>query len=162
MRVIALSLLFLWLAGCASLSTFEQPRVTVTDIRLRGGGMLAQEFLVTLRVDNPNAYGFKINGAVSDILLNGQPIARGLSNQPIEIPAYGSAEVDIVALVKTLGLLQQLMELGTRQAINYEVTGHLNVARGWNRNLRIPFRERGSLDFWRFIGEQAIPRPLTE
>lgn len=162
MRVIALSLLFLWLAGCAGLSTFEQPRVTVTDIRLRGGGMLAQEFLVTLRVDNPNAHGFKINGAVSDILLNGQPIASGLSNQPIEIPAYGSAEVNVVALVKTLGLLRQLMDLGTHQAINYEVKGHLSVARGWSRDLRVPFEERGSLDFWRFIGEQAIPRPLTE
>ncbi len=162
MRVIVFFLSILWLAGCASLSTFEQPRVSVTDIRLRGGNLLAQEFLVTLRVDNPNAYGFKINGTVSDILLNGQPVARGLSNQPVDIPAYGSATVEVVALVQPLDVLRQLMELGTHQAIDYQVKGHLSVARGWSRDIRIPFEEHGSLDFWRFVGEQAIPRPLTE
>lgn len=162
MRSILGIFLILWLAGCANLSTFEQPRVTVTDIHVRGGNLLAQTFLVTLRIDNPNAYGFDVNGAVADVLVNGQPLARGLSHRRVVIPAYGSADVDIVATVQTLGLLKQLMELGTRQTLEYQVKGHLSVARGWHRNIRIPFEQQGDLDFWRFIGEQAIPRPLEE
>ncbi len=152
----------LWLTGCANLSTFEQPRVTVTDLQLRGGKSPAQEFLVTLRLDNPNGYGFDLKGAAADVLLNGHPLARGLGNRHISVPAYGSATVPIVASVQTPDLLQQVMELGTHQAIEYEVTGHLRVARGWSRDLRIPFNQRGTLDFWRFIGDQAIPQPLDD
>ncbi len=150
----------LWLAGCANLSTFEQPRVSVTDVQLRGGRLLAQEFLVTLRIDNPNDYGFDIKGVAADVLLNGQPLARGLSNQHLAVSAYGSVSVPIIASVQTLDLLQQVMELGTQQAIEYQVKGHLSVARGWTRDLRIPFNQKGTLDFWRFIGDQAIPHPL--
>lgn len=152
----------LWLSGCANLSTFEYPKVSVTDVQLRGGRLLAQEFLVTLRIDNPNDYGFEIKGVVADILLNGQPLARGLSNQHISVPAYGSASLPMTANVQTLDLLQQVMELGTHQAIDYEVKGHLSVARGWSRDLRIPFKQQGTLDFWRFIGDQAIPQPLND
>ncbi len=153
---------FAILAGCANLSTFEQPRVSVVDVQLRGGKLLAQKFLVTLRIDNPNDYGFKINGAVVDVFLNDQPLARGLSNQKISIPKYGSADVNVVATVQVLDMLKQIMALGTQRAIDYQVKGHMNVSRGWTGDIRIPFEQKGELDFWRFIGEQAVPQPLNE
>ncbi len=152
----------LWLTGCANLSTFEHPRVTVTNVQLRGGKLLAQDFLVTLRIDNPNDYGFDINGVVADIFLNGQPLARGLSDHPVNVPPYGSTDIPMVATIQTLGLLQQVLELGSRQAINYEIKGHLSVGRGWSRDIRIPFSQQGELDFWHFIGDKAIPRPLDD
>ncbi|XSG84163.1 MAG: LEA type 2 family protein [Methylohalobius sp. ZOD2] len=154
--------LLFWLTGCANLSTFEQPRVSVVDVQLRGGKLLAQDFLVTLRVDNPNAYGFDINGVVADVLLNDQPLARGLAEHEISVPAYGRQDVDVIATVQTLGLLKQIVELGTRRPIDYQVRGHLSVGRGWTRDIRVPFEEQGTLDFWRFIGEQAVPRPLED
>ncbi len=153
---------FVILAGCANLSTFEQPRVSVVDVQLRGSKLLAQKFLVTLRIDNPNDYGFKINGAVVDVFLNDQPLARGLSNQKISIPKYGSADVNVVATVQVLDMLKQIMALGTQRAIDYQVKGHMNVSRGWTGDIRIPFEQKGELDFWRFIGEQAVPQPLNE
>lgn len=163
MRLLTLLLLLpLWLTGCANLSTFETPRVIVTDVKLRGGRLMAQDFLVTLQVDNPNDYSFELQGVVADVLLNGHPLARGLSNHRISIPAFGSARIPIVATVQTLELLKQVLELGTHQPISYEVKGHMNVARGWSRDIRIPFSQQGTLDFWGFIGNQAIPQPLDD
>lgn len=161
MRPFIILLLFLGLTACANLSTFEQPRVTVTDVRLRGGHLLAQEFLVTLRIDNPNKYGFDVNGVAADVLINGQPLARGLSNRAVHVPGFGSADITLTATVSTPALLQQLIQLGTYQGLEYEIRGHLNVGRDWLRDIRVPFEAHGSLDFWRFIDEQAIPRPLN-
>lgn len=152
----------LGMSGCANLSTFEQPRVSVVDVQLQGGKLLAQKFLVTLRIDNPNDYGFKINGAVVDVFLNDQPLARGLSNQKVSIPKYGSADINVIATVQMLDMLKQIMALGTQRAIDYQVKGHMNVSRGWTGDIRIPFEQKGELDFWRFIGEQALPQPLVE
>lgn len=157
-----LLLLPILLVGCASLSTFEQPRVSVVDVQLQDGRLMAQKFLVTIRIDNPNNYGFDINGAVVDVLLNDQPLARGLSNRKISIPRYGSADLQVVATVQLLDVLKQIMQMGTQRPVDYQVKGYLDVRRGWTSNIRVPFQQTGELDFWRFIGDQAVPRPLED
>lgn len=160
--IVLLCFLSLWLSGCANLSTFEHPRISLVDIQLRGGRLLAQDLLLTLKVDNPNAYGFSLNGAVADVFLNGQPLARGLSDHPVKVPAYGQANLDLIATVQTFQILKQILNLGTQQPIDYRIQGHLSASRGWSRDIRIPFADQGTLDFWRFIGEQAVPRPLED
>ncbi len=157
-----LCFLSLWLSGCANLSTFEHPRVSLVDMQLRGGRLLAQDFLLTLRIDNPNAYGFNLNGAVADVFLNGQPVARGLSDHAVKVPAYGQADLDLIATVQTFQILKQILNLGLKQPIDYRIQGHLSASRGFSRDIRIPFADQGTLDFWRFIGEQAVPRPLED
>lgn len=151
MRVIILILLGL-LGGCADLSTFEHPKVSLVDMQLRGGRLLAQDFLLTLRIDNPNAYGFKLNGAVAEVFLNGQPLARGLSDHSVKVPAYGQADLEIIATVQTLQILRQILNLDT-QPIDYRIQGHLSVSRGFSRDLRIPFMNQGTLDLRHFTGQ---------
>ncbi|GAB6068114.1 hypothetical protein JCM13664_14330 [Methylothermus subterraneus] len=151
MRAVVL-LLFLALGGCADLSTFAHPRVSLADLQLRGGRLLAQDFLIGLRIDNPNAYGFKLNGAVADVFLNGHLLARGLSNHPVEVPAYGQADLNLIATVQTFQILQQI--LSAQQSLAYRIQGHLSLSRGFSRDLRIPFETQGSLDFAHFLGEQ--------
>lgn len=160
--IVLLGFFALELCGCADLSTFEHPRVSLVDMQLRGGRLLAQDFLLTLRIDNPNAYGFTLNGAVANVFLNGEPLARGLSDHPLKVPAFGQAELDLIATVQTLQILKHILSLGAQQPIDYRIQGQLSASRGFSRDIRIPFEDQGTLDFWRFIGEQAVPRPLED
>ncbi len=144
------------LVGCADLSTFEQPKIALVDLKLRGGKLLAQDFLLTLRIDNPNAYGFKLNGAVADVFLEGQAVARALSHQPLKVPAYSQVDLNLTATVQTFKLLQQILNLKRQSSIDYRLRGHLSASRGFNRDLRIPFEDQGSLDFSKLFEEQAI------
>jgi LEA14-like dessication related protein len=154
----------LLLAGCASLSgTFEQPRVAVAGLTLEDANLLSQTFGVRLRIDNPNDYRIKVDGADVRIALNGQPLAQGLSNRSVSIPRYGSANLEISATTELLGLLQQILVLGTRQNVDYEVSGHMNLGRGFLAGTqRFPFRLRGVLDLWRFNQGQPITEPLRD
>jgi LEA14-like dessication related protein len=157
MRAVILWGLFaLGLVGCADLSTFEQPKIALVDLKLRGGKLLAQDFLLTLRIDNPNAYGFRLNGAVADVFLAGQPVARALSYQPLKVPAYGHADLNLIATVQTFTLLQQILNLTHQTSIDYRLRGHLSASLGFHRDLRIPFEDQGSIDFSRLFEEQAI------
>lgn len=150
----------LLLAGCASLSTFEKPRVNLVNLQLEKANVLSQTFLLTLRIDNPNNYGFRIDGVDVDIALNGKTLAQGLSNQAIQVPRYGSIELNMTATTHLLGLLQQILVLGTRQPIDYRVSGHLNAVRGFAGSVKVPFSEQGELDFWNFVGDRAVTQPL--
>ncbi|MCX8049347.1 MAG: LEA type 2 family protein [Methylohalobius sp.] len=162
MRLILL-LLVLVLTGCADLSAFRHPQVSLVDMQLRGGRLLAQDFWLTLRIDNPNPYGFTLNGAIAEVFLNGTPLARGLSHRPVKVPAYGQADLDLIATVQTFQLLKHILNMGLQhQPIDYRIQGHLSANRGWSRDVRIPFSDQGALDFWHFLGERAAPNPAPE
>ncbi len=162
-RVLALLIVSL-LGGCASLSgSFEQPRVSVAGLTLEEANLLSQTFGVRLRIDNPNDYRIKVDGAEVRIALNGEPLAQGLTNRSVSIPRYGSTRLNISATTQLLGLLQQILVLGTRQNVDYEVSGHMNLGRGFfSATQRFPFRVNGVLDLWRFNQGQPITQPLNE
>lgn len=140
------------LAGCASLSHLERPRVSLASLQLGQTNLLSQDFRLGLRVDNPNDFGVRIDGAEVAVKLNGQTLATGLSNQSVEVPRYGSALVNVNAHASLLGIVRQVLSLSQRQRIPYEVTGKLRLTRGFG--VEIPFKEAGELDWATLTGAQ--------
>lgn len=147
-RIFLISMLAL-LGACASMSGLEKPRVSLADLQLKDANLFAQTFRVGLRVDNPNPFGVKLNAAEVNIDLDGRHFARGLSNQGIDLPGYGSSLVMVDVNTSMLGLAQQLLNLPTRQRLPYEISGTLHLSRG--AGLAIPFRQKGELD-WNMLG----------
>lgn len=146
-RLALLASLTLALMACATLSNYEQPRVYLTDLQLQKAGMFAQTFLLRLRIDNPNDTALSINGIDVEFSLNGHSLAQGLSNQPLSIPRFGSATVEVQATTTLLGLAQQIFSLQNQQKLTYEIAGRLHFARtpGFGK-YSFPFQEEGVLD----------------
>ena len=137
----------LLLAGCAGLGTYsEAPRVSLVSIRPLELGVLEQRYGLRLRILNPNDTALPVEGMAYALRINDREFAYGVSRQPVTIPPYGEALLDVDVVSNLLGVLQQLQEANTGkgESLTYRLTGHLNLE---NRPGKLPFDYRGELNY---------------
>ena len=147
MRRIAVGLIIAaaMLAGCAGLPVgTEPPTVTIADFGVGSAGLFEQQFNVRLRIQNPNAEEFRIDGIAFDLDVNGQPFAKGVGNQAVIVPRYSSGFMTVEAVSTLGGLLRQFGRLadGNRPAFKYRIKGITSLGPGG----RVPFEESGEFD----------------
>jgi LEA14-like dessication related protein len=156
LRLSLLVFLSLVLMACATLSNYERPRVYLTNLQLQEASMLAQTFLLRLRIDNPNDTALPINGIDVELILNGYSLAQGLSNQSLSVPRFGSADIEVRATTTLLSLVQQILSLQNQQQLSYEIAGRLHLARTLGfRGYNFPFQEKGVLDLETLLNRSA-------
>src|SRR3979411_136017 len=89
--------------SCAGPPTgMQPPSVTIADIGVGNAGLFEQQYNLRLRIQNPNADDFRVDGIAFDLEINGQPFAKGVGNQTVAVPRYGSGFIAVEA-VSTLG-----------------------------------------------------------
>ena len=139
--VIAISL-----AGCAGLPPGAQaPAVTISDFGVGNAGLFEQQFDLKLRIQNPNPEEFKVDGMAFDLEINDQAFAKGVGNQMVTVPRFGSAFMSVEAVSTLGGLLKQFGRIaqGDKPIFKYRLKGSLSIAGG----TRIPFEQLGEFDF---------------
>ena len=91
-----LTILAVLLSGCASLFWMgEKPRVDIVNITPKEMRLLEQTFLMELRIQNPTDTDLDVNGLSFDLEINGQPFARGVSNQSLKIERLSTKVVQV-------------------------------------------------------------------
>ena len=140
--VLGLAALFL-LTGCAHLfGKAEAPRVNIANITPKDVKLFEQVFAMDLRVMNPTDKEIAIRGVVFDQEVNGQPFARGVSNQAITVGPFASQVLQVEAVTTLASLLRQIV-----QAQKEELTGFTYRLSGFFQTdssaFRIPFDETG-------------------
>ena len=63
------------------------PKVTVADFRVLNMGLFEQNYVVQLRIKNPNSFSLPIAGLNYRLGISDQEFANGTSNEAITIPA---------------------------------------------------------------------------
>ncbi len=99
-----------------------------------------QHLRVDLRVRNPNDFDLKVTGLDFTLDLNGQRLARGLTSQTLTIPRLGDAMMAVETSTSTLDVVRQLLNLGQRQDLSYQLKGVLHL-----QGSRLPFEHEGVL-----------------
>jgi LEA14-like dessication related protein len=143
----ALLALALLLDGCAGLGTYsEAPRVSLVRIQPLELGVLEQRYGLQLRILNPNDTALPVAGMSYVLRINDREFAYGVSRQPVTIPPYGEALLDVDVVSNLLSVLQQLQEAdtGQRDSLTYRLTGQLSLE---NRQGKLPFDYRGELNY---------------
>ena len=133
-------------SGCAAMVRQpEPPQVTLTDISLTNASLFEQRFRVKLRLQNPNNYPLPLDGFQLDIKLNDQPFLSGASADSVTLPRLGSATVEMDAVSKLAGLLQQIMAVASGQTrkVHYSLSGTIHLVRPV---LSLPVKEEGDFD----------------
>ncbi|MFQ5645070.1 MAG: LEA type 2 family protein [Thiogranum sp.] len=150
-RTRALILLFLTgLTACAGLpGKPEAPRVNLAGLQLVSVELFEQRYKVDLRVKNPNAFELPIRGIDFRMDINDQAFADGVSNQSVNIPAYGER---IVSLEVSSGLVQvfrqlQSLEKGRSPGFSYRIEGSVAIG---DSGMRLPFD---------YAGEMGLSKP---
>lgn len=146
LRKLAGLLMTALLASCAGLPPGAEPLwVTIADFGVGSASIFEQQFNLTLRVQNPNTDELRIDGIAFELEINDESFARGVGNQAVTVPRFGSSLVAVEAVSSLGGLLKQFGKFaaGGKPAFNYRIKGTLSIAGG----TRVPFDRRGRFDF---------------
>jgi len=137
----------IFLGACATLSPYkESPRVSLVSIQPQQMSVLEQRFALQLRVLNPNDVVIPVNGLSYAIEINEREFAYGVSQQTVEIPAFGEALLDVEVVSNLLNVMQQLQAMSgeTRSSLDYRLTGKIGLA---NSPVSLPFDYSGELTY---------------
>ncbi|MCO6413805.1 MAG: LEA type 2 family protein [Thiogranum sp.] len=149
--------LLLVLTACSTLPMrTDPPRVTLIGLSLVSVELFEQRYQVRLRMKNPNAFALPVRGLDFHLELNGKTFADGVSNQSLDVPAYGES---VLALEVTSGLLQvfrqlQALEDSAMSGVAYRIQG--NIAIG-DFGRRLPFDYTGQIG----LPDDPVP-PATD
>lgn len=144
MKRLAILVLSLLLAACASVGDVTPPTIQLSNMRLVSAGLLSQELLLQIRIGNPNDFDIPINGLSFTLDVNGESFAEGLSNETVTVPRLGYATMSVAGSTNTLNLFRQLMALGSSDTIAYRLHGNAYVD-GVTGSTTYPFDRRGEL-----------------
>jgi LEA14-like dessication related protein len=78
--------------------------------------------------------------------INDREFAYGVSRQPVSIPAYGEALLDVDVVSNLLSVLQQVQEASTgkQHGLKYRISGNLRLG---NQLGKLPFDYHGELNY---------------
>jgi LEA14-like dessication related protein len=142
------ALILLFLMGLTACSTVpgkpESPRVNLVGLQLVSVELFEQRYQVRLRMKNPNAFELPIRGIDFRLDINGQAFADGVSNQSVNVPAYGEQVIALEVSSSLIQVFRQLQSLENSQSPGFEYRIDGNVAIG-DYGQRLPFDYSGEL-----------------
>jgi LEA14-like dessication related protein len=131
-------------SGCASLFWMgEKPRVDIVNVTPKEMRLLEQTFLLELRIQNPTETDLDINGMSFELEINGQPFARGVSNQSLKVERLSTKVIQVEAFTGLTSILRQLSEVkkgSYASGFTYRLKGSIHTGAP---AFRIPFDETG-------------------
>jgi LEA14-like dessication related protein len=131
-------------SGCASLFWMgEKPRVDIVNIIPKEMRLMEQTFLMELRIQNPSKTDLDITGLAFDVEINGQPFAKGVSNQRLTVERLSTKIVQVEAYTGLTSILRQLAEArkgSYASGFKYRLKGSVYSE---FPSFRIPFDETG-------------------
>ena len=135
----------LTLSACSLFGGYQEPpRVSLVSIKPLEMGLLEQRYGLQLRIMNPNDDAIPMKGLNYSIDINGHEFAYGVSRQPVTIPPYSEALLDVEVVSNLLGVMRQLQNMGgeERDSLNYRLSGKISLGK---RLVRLPFNVEGEL-----------------
>jgi LEA14-like dessication related protein len=102
-------------------------------------------FTVTLLLSNPNAQALNLKGYDYELWLEGRSVARGASDEAVDLPAGGQAVARVPILIKLpalMGLLPGLLR-PEPPPLTYQIAGGFRLGAVLGGLVRVPFRFQG-------------------
>jgi len=133
------------LSACSFFGGYQEtPRVSLVSIQPLEMGMLEQRYGLQLRILNPNDNEIPVKGLSYSIEINGHEFAYGVSRQPVSIPAFSEAVLDVEVVSNLLNVLQQFQEMSSENndSLHYRLRGNLSLAKSL---AKLPFDVEGNL-----------------
>lgn len=134
----------LWVTGCALFTPhYQRPELAVTGITMQGGNLFQQNFLVALRIHNPNGRALPIERVHAHLRLAGADIASGVITGPFVVAAHADSSIDMritANLAAGIAAISQHLD-AHRNTVDYELDGVVRLDAPWLRALS--FHEAG-------------------
>jgi LEA14-like dessication related protein len=152
-----LALLAVSVAGCSLLgklarSAFDPPTLEFVDWSAQGLDAEGVTIALQYKLTNPNAQGFKLARVGWALDLEGKPAAKGDMPSGLEVPASGSAPLEVPVRVRWRDVpdLVKLL-LSPKGDVGFKISGTAAVA-GPLGDVELPFSREGRVDLPRAPG----------
>jgi len=129
-RIEFTSLVLVLLTGCAGFGLGRDvltPSLRLVDVQPLAGGTLEQRLRVALVVQNPNDFDIELDGMRLELALNDRLLGRAVSAERIVLPRLEETRLTLDASIGLIDVVRQLLQLNTREALDYQLTGDLFI-----------------------------------
>jgi LEA14-like dessication related protein len=147
LRALALAAVLALLGACASMGLdFDDPEVELVGLRPVAGNAMEARFVVSLRIVNPNPIPLEVDGMAYEVSIRGSKLLSGVSNEGLNIPAYGESTADLevaAGMLGSLSLIRDLISNPSGESLPYELKAKLS-----RKGIPVPLRitREGSID----------------
>jgi len=123
-----LAMAALLLCSCATVR--EGVDLSLTNVGLKDVTVLETTALFTVRVQNENPSPLKLQGSVYKIYLNDSYIGKGMTDQSLEVPAFGTATQTVPVYLQNLFMASKVRGIIDGQKFDYRIDGTLHDSSG--------------------------------
>ena len=144
-KIILLLCCTVTLTACSSFGGYqESPRVSLVSIQPIEMSLLEQRYGLQLRILNPNDNEIPVKGLSYSIEINGHEFAYGVSRQPVTIPPFSEALLDVEVISSLLNVMQQFQAMSNENSnsLHYRLRGKISLAKSL---AKLPFNVEGEL-----------------
>ncbi len=120
------------------------PKVTIADFRVLNMGFFEQNYMLQLRIKNPNSFALPIAGLNYQLDINDQEFANGSSNKAITIPANGEKLLNLNFTSNFMRIVEKWTDWATifKNKFKYHLHGGMNLVEGV---APLPFEYKGEI-----------------
>lgn len=126
-RIGGLAIVAALLAGCAA--PLQKPEISLAGVDLIGIGLVEQRLLLKLKISNPNDVDLPIKALSFDLDLDGQPFAKGASEQPVTVARQSEALLGVKVVSRLGDVLKPLRAARKNGKLGYRVHGNVEFER---------------------------------
>lgn len=137
--------LAMFLTACANLPIQPlAPQISLTDFKVANLGVFEQNYVLQLRLKNPNPFPMPLTNLDYVLYINDQEFTKGMSKQPLTLPALGENSLELKVTSNLWRIVEQWRnwEVGFTRQFNYRLTGGVNMLNGVPK---IPFEYKGEV-----------------
>jgi hypothetical protein len=130
-------------AAAESAPPFDNPRVSLRDVRLAGVGLTGGAMEIVLRVYNPNSYPLEDPRIAYRVMVGDNQLASGVHDTEVDVPAEDSALVRVPASFTFGGAGGAGRAVLSTGSVNYRVLGRIYADTPYGR-LSAPYDRAGT------------------
>ena len=132
------------LAGCTALRPIP-PEVSLVSLELGDVTLFETSGTFTVRLANENPEPLAVEGGAYNLYLGGLKVGKGLSDQRIEVPALGTATVEVELFINNLAVATRLRSMFETGVVDYRIKAKIYLRGAYGRRALTVDRE-GSFD----------------
>ena len=132
------------LAGCTTLGLVP-PDVSLVSLELGDVTLFETSGTFTVRLANENPEPLAVEGGAYNLYLGGLKVGKGLSDQRIEVPALGTATVEVELFINNLAVATRLRSMFETGVVDYRIKAKIYLRGAYGRRALTVDRE-GSFD----------------
>jgi len=136
-----LLLLVAWLlSGCAGMFThIENPRLSITSLRVLPSTGLEQRVEIALRVLNPNGFALDARGLYLDVRFNEISVLSGVAADPPTVEPYSEAEMRVTLSTSLVNSIRVIAAMANdpEGVLRYRLEARLDLDSPFARRLSV-------------------------